>query len=469
MENILSLLSGSDVRGTNDKLTAEISYNIAKGFSKWLGSKKTIALGRDCRLNGEELLESFAKGLIDSGNDVIDFGMATTPAMFMSLILYKKVKIDSSVMITASHLPCNWNGIKFFNKDGGLESTDVRKILEYASTFGTPCLKNNYSINSDKSLIPLYTGYLRQKIGTNLNGLHIVIDAGNGCAGFFAKILEDLGADITGSLFLTPNGSFPNHIPNPENTDAINSIKNAVINNHADLGLIFDTDVDRMSCVFSDGTEVNRDSIIALVAAIIAPGNNNATIVTDSVTSRRLTRFLRSLGYKHLCYKRGYKNVIDKMKELDNCPLAMETSGHGALAENYYLDDGAYLACKIVNALNKCKNEGKNLSDLISGLENLIEEDNKRIKITAADFVSYGKNVLQTFKERATQKGYTIAPGFEGVRLEFNDSPRGWILLRMSLHEAVMPLNIESEHAGDITKLLDIAKDLLSGFSELQF
>ena len=172
-----------------------------------------------------------------------------------------------------------------------------------------------------------------------LSGLKIVVDSGNGASGFFVdKILQPLGADTTGSQFLEPDGMFPNYIPNPENKAAMQAIQNATVRNNADLGLIFDTDVDRMSAVLSNGEEVNRDAIIALVAAILAPDCPGSTIVTDSVTSDRLTYFLEDvLHLKHLRYMRGYKNVINKQKELNAagtvCPLAMEKSGNGTMKE----------------------------------------------------------------------------------------------------------------------------------------
>ena len=175
-----------------------------------------------------------------------------------------------------------------------------------------------------------------------LAGLHVVVDAGNGAGGFFAeRVLDELGADISGSQFLNPDGMFPNHIPNPENAKAMEAIKSAVLDNQADLGIIFDTDVDRMSAVLSDGSEVNRDAIIAMMAAIIAEDYPGGTIVTDSVTSDRLTRFLEGIGMKQHRFKRGYKNVINESKRLNEegivSPLAIETSGHGALSENYFL------------------------------------------------------------------------------------------------------------------------------------
>ena len=275
---------------------------------------------------------------------------------------------------------------------------------------------------------------------------YIVVDSGNGASGFFVdKILKPLGADTTGSQFLEPDGMFPNHIPNPENKQAMEAIRSAVLNNKADLGLIFDTDVDRMSAVLSDGSEINRDSIIAMIAAILAPDYPGSTIITDSVTSDRLTYFLEKvLGLKHLCYMRGYKNVINKQKELNAsgtvAPLAMETSGHGALKDNYFLDDGAFLAVKLVVALAKAAKEGKKLDSLIEKLPPLVEEGEYRFKIAGDDFKEYGNQVLEEFKKRAQAKGYQMPHSYEGIRLSFKgEDVQGWILLRLSLHDPVMP------------------------------
>ena len=286
-------------------------------------------------------------------------------------------------------------------------------------------------------------------------------------------MLKKLGADISGSCFLEPDGNFPNHIPNPENKTAMESIKSAVLKSNSDLGLIFDTDVDRMSAVLSDGTEVNRDAIIAMTAAILTPNYPHSTIVTDSVTSDRLTFFLEKiLGLKHLRYMRGYKNVINKCRELNEkgiiSPLAMETSGHGALKENYYLDDGAFLAVKLVIALANAKYDGKNIESLIEKLPPLVEEDELRFKINTDDFKSYGESVLKEFKARAQKAGFELPNSYEGVRISFKDGEmQGWMLLRMSLHDPVMPLNIEGARKGDVEKLKKIAYSLVSGFDKL--
>ena len=393
-------------------------------------------------------------------------------------IVFEETYYDGAAMITASHLPFNRNGIKFFDPEGGLEHDDITEILNLASLLNPAKVSGNVQTFD---LLSVYADYLKNKISQALGGvekplagLHIVVDSGNGASGFFVdKILQPLGADTSGSQFLEPDGMFPNHIPNPENKQAMEAIRDAVLKNKADLGLIFDTDVDRMSAVLSDGSEVNRDSIIAMISAILAPEYPGSTIITDSVTSDRLTYFLQDvLGLKHLCYMRGYKNVINKQKELNSkgiiAPLAMETSGHGALKDNYYLDDGAFLAVKLVIALAQAAKEGKKLDSLIEKLPPLVEEAEFRFKIQGDDFKEYGKSVLEEFKKRALECGYDMPESYEGVRLSFKgEDVQGWILLRLSLHDPVMPMNIEGGRKGDLEKLKTIAKKLTDGFDRL--
>lgn len=492
-ENILKLQNGSDIRGVavegvegeNVNLTASIARQIGCAYVSWLEKKSgipayelKIGVGRDSRVSGPDIANGLIDGMLSAGAIVVNCGMATTPAMFMSIV-FPETSFNGSAMVTASHLPYNRNGIKFFDVDGGLEHDDITEILTLASMLNPA--HNNYAAQIC-NLLPIYANYLKNTISSSLGGgekplegLHIVVDSGNGASGFFVdSILQPLGADTTGSQFLEPDGMFPNHIPNPENKTAMEAIKNAVLNNKADLGLIFDTDVDRMSAVLADGSEVNRDSIIAMISAILAPEYPGSTIITDSVTSDRLTYFLeKELGLKHLCYMRGYKNVINKQKELNAqgivAPLAMETSGHGALKDNYYLDDGAFLAVKLVIALAKAAKEGKKLDSLIEKLPPLVEEGEYRFKINDENFKEYGNMVLKEFKERALKEGYEMPDSYEGVRLSFKgEDVQGWILLRLSLHDPVMPMNIEGGRKGDLEKLIQIAKKLTDGFDKLE-
>lgn len=196
------------------------------------------------------------------------------------------------------------------------------------------------------------TGVNAENFNSPLEGLHIVVDAGNGSGGFFVDVLKELGANTAGSLFTCPDGHFPNHVPNPEDKKAMASVCQAVVKNNADLGIIFDTDVDRSAIVLRNGQPVNRNSLIALIAAVILKEHPGSTVVTDSVTSDGLAEFIKQHGGKHHRFKRGYKNVIDEGLRLnkmgEECWLAIETSGHCALRENFFLDDGAFLVAKLI-------------------------------------------------------------------------------------------------------------------------
>lgn len=173
----------------------------------------------------------------------------------------------------------------------------------------------------------------------------IIVNAGNGSGGFFTwDVLDRLGADTFGSLHLNPDGMFPNHIPNPEDKKAMALTKAAVLEHSADLGIVFDTDVDRSGVVDKKGNSINGDKLIALMSAIVLKEHPETTIVTDARTSIGLSRFIANKGGKHCLYRVGYRNVINKGVQLNKegieTHLMMETSGHGALKENYYLDDG---------------------------------------------------------------------------------------------------------------------------------
>ena len=490
-EDFMKLANGSDIRGVAVPgvpgepvtLTPEAANRIAAGFVRLLAEKTgkkpeelQIAVGHDSRISALAIKDCVLTGLTYRGAHGIDCVLASTPAMFMSTI-FEDTAADGSIMITASHLPYNRNGLKFFTAAGGADKEDIQKILSYAAeaeeAHGT--LDNVLKFD----LIGRYSEYLVDKIRTALGGaekplagMHIVVDAGNGAGGFFAgRILTPLGADTSGSQFLQPDGHFPNHIPNPEDKAAMLAIKEAVIENDADLGLIFDTDVDRMSAVLSDGTDVSRNALIAMMAAILAPDYPGSTIITDSVTSDGLHDFLeKDLHLKHLRYMRGYKNVINECIRRNEAgevsPLAIETSGHGALSENYFLDDGAYLAVKLIIAAAQARAESRTLGDLIADLRYPAEEREIRIKIVGTDDPkAYGREVLAAFEERAKAKGLTIAsPSYEGVRIVMDG---GWALLRMSLHDPNMPLNIEADAAGGTDAIEREVKELLAGFDAL--
>ncbi|MBQ3090806.1 MAG: phosphomannomutase/phosphoglucomutase [Oscillospiraceae bacterium] len=485
------LQNGSDIRGValegiegqSVNLTEQAARDIGRGFALWLRERLgkdqlRVAVGRDSRLSGPALSGWLCEAMSRQGIQVTDIGMASTPAMFMSTVA-GEAPYDGSVMITASHLPFNRNGFKFFTPQGGLEKGDISAILAYAGSDQETGLAPSSVLQGE--FMDIYAGILADKVRSAtglerpLEGFRVVVDAGNGAGGFYVdKVLRPLGADTEGSRYLEPDGSFPNHIPNPEDKQAMAAITEAVIQSGADLGIIFDTDVDRAGAVLADGSELNRNRIIAILAAILLREHPGTTIVTDSITSTGLAGYIAAKGGIHHRFKRGYRNVINEAIRLNeagqDCQLAMETSGHGALKENYFLDDGSYLATKLLIELARGRKEGYTLASLIADLPQPAESAEFRFQIGLEDFKAYGQQVLSQLEDYArAQEGWSIAPNnFEGVRVNLDpDHGDGWFLLRMSLHDPLMPLNIESDSPGGVKAIAGQLLPFLKGWEKL--
>ena len=497
------LQNGSDIRGValegvageRVNLTPEIAYRLGQGFVGWLGKKMgkesadlVVSVGRDSRLSGPALRDGLTAGMRSLGVKVYDFAIASTPAMFMSTVT-EGYECDGAIMLTASHLPFNRNGLKFFTAEGGLNKPDITEILSLAS-------KNNFFTATtegkleERDFISVYAEGLVAKIreGVNhaeqydqpLKGLHIIVDAGNGAGGFYAdKVLKPLGAETSGSQFLEPDGTFPNHIPNPENAEAMAAIRSAVLEHKADFGIIFDTDVDRSAAVDSQGQALNRNKLIALISAVVLREHPGSTIVTDSITSDGLADFIAGLGGVHHRFRRGYKNVINESVRLNAAGqeswLAIETSGHGAMQENYFLDDGAYLVSKLLVELARARKAGKLITDLIADLKEPAESEEFRLKILVDDFKTHGNGVIEDLRSHIanqsgeTQPDWNIVPNnYEGVRVACSAPDEdGWFLLRLSLHDPVLPLNVESNVAGGVAKICDRLTQFFTNITDL--
>ena len=489
--------SGTDIRGVASEgvegqpvnLTDDVVARMADGFVLWLAKKVskapetlTISIGRDSRISGPHIVSICSERFKRCGATVLDCSLASTPSMFMTTV---DLGCDGALQITASHHPFNRNGLKFFTREGGLEGSDIEEILEYAQNGESPA-ENSCGKIRKVDYMTDYAKGLCKKIKKEVNaedyehplkGFKIVVDAGNGAGGFYAdKVLSVLGADTTGSRYLEPDGMFPNHIPNPEDATAMASICEAVKEANADLGVIFDTDVDRGGAVDNKGNEINRNRLVAVAAAIALEGNEGGTVVTDSITSSGLKEFIEdTLGGQHYRYRRGYKNVIDKALELNaqgiNCPLAIETSGHAAMKENYFLDDGAYLCTKIIIKAAQLRKEGKELDELTAALKEPVESKEVRFKILESDFKACGEKIIGDLTAYAmAHDGWNVAnDNREGIRVSFDkDNGDGWFLLRLSVHDPIMPLNIESDSVGGVDIIYNKLNEFLKTTNGLE-
>ena len=475
----LHLKSGTDIRGMvvatehrTVELTEDISHRVGAAFVRWLqrtygrreGSR--IAVGHDSRVTAEPLRKAVIRGIRSAGAHVIDCGLCTTPAMFLTT---KLLNCNASVMITASHMPWYYNGFKFFTPDGGLGGRDVAQILEDAEQH---MVKNGDDHAVSVNFLAIYQEFLKNKVRVwlgdqkPLSGLHIVVDAGNGSGGFYAKLLSELGANTEGSLFLVADGHFPNHIPNPESAEAMSALSEAVLLEKADLGVAFDADCDRVALMDDQGRAINRNRLIALTSAMLLMEVKPMTVVTDSVTSAGLSEFIAEQGGAMHRFKRGYRNVIDEAKRLctagTDCRLAMETSGHAAFFENYFLDDGMYLATRLIVLAKRMQINGKKLCDLIEGLREPAESDEIRIPIVAGDMNQISESAIKSVEISVlAMPGWSIdRENMEGVRVLCGNG-HNWFLLRPSLHDPLLVLNVESSEQGGVLRMLKRIREFL--------
>ena len=479
------LISGCDIRGEEAQLSDEFAQHLGYAFALWLArrldvtpDRLKIAVGHDSRLSAPRLKAALIYGITAADSDVFDCGMCTTPAMYLTT-LDEQLHADGAVMITASHHPAGKNGFKFVTREGGLDAADVAAVIALAQAAEIPerlVTKVDFLRRYRQTLADLVRQKLEDDAPKPLLGLHVIVDAGNGAGGFYADFLEDLGAWVEGSQFLKPNGAFPNHAPNPEDPGAMAVLSEAVLRYEADLGVMFDADCDRAAIVLSDGRAVNRNRLIALTAAMLLSKTPNLTFVTDSVTSTGLTKFICEWGGTHYRFKRGYRNVISEAVRLNregiDCPLAIETSGHAAFRENHFLDDGMYLATLLICEAMNLKREGKTLYSLLEGLQEPVESLEIRLDILPDDFRQAGQEVIEVILSHTLDNPAWRLAGDnrEGVRILFDldgEVESGWFLLRMSVHDPVMPLNLESDVPGGVKYMLEQLLTLLEECEEL--
>ncbi|GFS30262.1 phosphoglucomutase, putative [Actinidia rufa] len=521
MDRIKRLQNGSDVRGVAVEgergrvvdLTPPVVEAIAESFGEWLlgggeGGVIRVSLGRDPRISGAALGVAVVAGLARAGCLVFDMGLATTPACFMSTVL-APFGYDASIMMTASHLPYTRNGLKFFTKRGGLTSPEVEEICDRAArkyvnrlatvstTLPSPPTRVDFMSVYAKHLRDIITQRVNHPLhyDTPLKGFQIIVNAGNGSGGFFTwDVLDKLGADSFGSLHLKPDGMFPNHIPNPEDKTAMALTRAAVLANSADLGIVFDTDVDRSGVVDKSGNPINGDKLIALMAAVVLREHPGTTIVTDARTSMALTRFITDRGGHHCLYRVGYRNVIDKGVQLNKdgiqAHLMMETSGHGALKENHFLDDGAYMVVKIIIEMVRMKLEGSDegIGSLIEDLDEPLESIELRMNVLSEPRHAKAKAIeaIEAFRnyiEEGKLPGWELDSCgdcwvSEGCLVDSNDAPatvdahmyrakvfdeehgqHGWVHIRQSIHNPNIAVNMQSTLPGGCKTMTRVLRE----------
>ncbi len=442
----MTVFKAYDIRGVYpNELNEEIIYEIAKAFAKFTNAQ-TIVVGGDNRLSTPSLKENFIKGLLDSGVDVTDIGAVPTSMVYFACY---KLGFEGGAMITASHNPKEFNGIKLCGSDGlaiGLENglEEIKKIME----------NSQFKIGRGRlSTIDIFEDYaeaIKEFVNGNFKGLKVVIDGSNGSAGIsYARILRMLGADVI-DIFCNPDGNFPNHkIPDPLIEDNLKEIKEEVKITNANIGIALDGDGDRLVVIDERGEKVNTNHIAALLAERCLSENRNAKIVYDILSSQLIEEVIKQNNGTPVVWKVGHSNIPLKCKEID-APFAAEVSCHFYFKESNFTDDTLIATIKILNIL---ASEKKRLSELTSKYPVYYQVLEKRIQLQPEMKFKF----VEDLKDNLSERGYEIST-LDGVKVKFEN---GWAVFRASNTESKIAISYESPDLEEFKKIESFVSDII--------
>src|SRR5580698_3148199 len=417
-----------DIRGVAETELASadvVQLGQALGTLLQRKSGPRINLGCDCRLSSPRLHDALLEGLIAVGCDVTDVGVVPTPLLYFSAV---HLKADGGIMITGSHNPAEFNGFKTVCGSGTLHGEtiqEVRKLIEtgdYASGAGTHKTIDVSDAYLD-AVAPQFQFPRRIKV---------VADAGNGTAGpVVHRLLQRLNCDVT-ELFFDMDGLFPNHHPDPTMPANLKHLQDAVKEHHADLGIAFDGDSDRIGAVDENGEVIYGDMLLLIYGREILTRKPGATFIGEVKCSQLLYDELKRLGGNPIMYKTGHSLIKAKMKE-EHAELAGEMSGHMFFADRYFgYDDALYAACRLMEIV---AHSGKPLSAQMAGLPKLVSTP--EIRVDCPDEVKF--QVVERVSERLKETHNVIS--VDGVRVRFE---HGWGLLRASNTQPVLVMRFEA-------------------------
>lgn len=417
-----------DIRGVvGEDLNEEIIERIGKAYGTYVRKlgKKKVSLGRDCRLSSPAFAKAISDGITSTGVNVIDIGMVTTPMVYFSLF---NLDVDGGVMITASHNPSEYNGVKLcVGKEAlfGEEIQNIRRIAE-RSDFA----KGAGSVET-KSIMDKYLNFLRENVQINPR-IRVAIDCGNGMTGIVAPgILKEFGCEVT-ELYITPDGTFPNHHPDPIVEENLRDLINTVKHERLDLGIGFDGDGDRIGIVDENGQMIWGDMLLTIFARDVLERIPGTKVVGEVKSSTRLYREIERLGGKPIMWKAGHSLMKNKMK-VEGAVLGGEMSGHVFFGDKFFgYDDAVYAALRLLEIISKT---GEKVSQLLDGIPPAFSTP--EIRIECPDEIKF--HLVEKVKEEF-KKEYKVID-IDGVRIEF---PDGWGLIRPSNTQPALVLRFEA-------------------------
>ncbi len=475
MQDILNTkaFGKNDIRGIfPSEVNSELFFYAAKGYVNWVQeqfnktSKERISaqdllfcVCMDARLHSKELKDSLIQGILSQGANVIDLGLAPTPLGYYSE--FAKIEesvtegktVNGALIITASHNPSEYNGLKMTFNKASLNEEQIKEVKNFTIKAFENSKENSYrtircGFDKKYDIISNYCDKISDMFDKIGKGIKIVVDSANATGGIVApQLYRELGCEVI-ELFSEPDGTFPNHHPNPSDEKTLDDIKKAVVENKADFGIAFDGDSDRIGVINSKGKMISGDKLLLIYALDLINELKSRgeipTVVSEVKCSQVLYDTINQNGGNAIMHKTGHGYIKSKMKET-GALLAGEMSGHIFFKDRYFgYDDAIYAGCRLIEivAKNKKVNPNFDLDELIKPFNNVYLSHEVRLNCPN----EYKKTVLDELKEKISDELFNSKIKeiitIDGLRIIFED---GFALIRQSNTEPVFTLRFEAK------------------------
>ncbi len=455
----------NDIRGIyTDDITEELFYNIGHSFVDWLKEKtgKTdlkITVCRDARLHSPQLTQALIQGLAETGSKVVDLGLAPTPLGYFSDVTLDGV--DSAMIVTASHNPKEYNGLKMTYNHQTLNEQCIKEVKDI--TFKNWKEYKPQSTTVERfDIVNNYINDMKKRFGSIGKGIKIVVDSANATGGIVGpKLYKELGCEVI-ELYSEPDGNFPNHHPNPSDLKTLKDLENKVIETNSDVGIAFDGDSDRVGIVDTKGNPLTGDKLLLIYALDLIEQGIKPTVVSEVKCSQVLYDTINNLGGNAIMTKTGHGYIKEKMKET-NAILAGEMSGHTFFKDKYFgYDDAIYAGCRIIEiiAKNKAKNPKFKIQDKLKAFDAVYTSDEVRYPCANEKKKTVLENLKKCVAENKDMFGSEIKDivTLDGMRIIFDG---GFALIRQSNTEPVFTLRFEAKTRNECEKFKTVMVDKL--------
>ncbi|MEW6325082.1 MAG: phosphomannomutase/phosphoglucomutase [Nitrospirota bacterium] len=444
-----------DIRGrVDDELTPEMAERIGRAFARMAWERVVsgarppcVAVGRDVRPSSPKLAAALMAGMTRFGVDVLDIGLCTTPLLYYTLHRPPDGPVAGGIMITGSHNPPAYNGMKLCLGTDTLYGEALQRIGQLVHQRRQPTASEEGTVRTAE-IIPEYLAYVAASIAAEQGAsrLKIVVDAGNGTAGLAAPaLLRRLGCDVI-ELFCEPDGRFPNHHPDPTIPANLAELIRTVRAERADFGVAYDGDADRIGVVDDRGAILWGDRLLTLFARAVLAQRPGSTVIADVKSSLIVPQAVAAAGGRFVLWKTGHSLIKAKMREC-GALLAGEMSGHIFFADRYFgFDDAVYATARLTELVRRARSGGRRLSDLANELPATHATPEIRLDCPDADKFAVVARLGDEVKR--LQPSWPLAVkavnSIDGARIEFDG---GWGLVRASNTQPVIVVRCEAETA----------------------